>query len=256
MTQRVWEKFCKEVQASREHLVSGDTDPDTAIHEARRHLKKARSLLKLVRSALGDRYQRENTRLRNIARRLSHFRDAAAMIETFDELGYKGFPAVRAGLVELKGEIENAADLADLFQRASRALNPGGPWPEEAADPAVIAKGLRRTRQQAKRAIILVHRTPVPESFHELRKRVKAHRFQLRFTGVDDQELDALDDSLGEAHNLAVLERWIALNPERFGTAGDVAAFRQRVRERRVRLQAKALKAASQFYARPLEPQS
>ena len=206
MSQSLRDKFCKEVQASREHLINGAADTDTAIHEARRHLKKARSLLKLVRSCLGERYLRENARLRNIARRLSHFRDAAAMVETFDELGDKGFPVVRAGLVALKGEIENAADLADLFQRASRTLTPGRPWPEEADDPAVIRKGLRLTRQQVKRALRGVHQTPIPESFHELRKRVKAHRFQLRFTGVDDEELDALDKYLGEAHNLAVLD--------------------------------------------------
>lgn len=254
MSLHLRETFCKEVRKAREHLSNLDAHPDETIHEARRHLKKARSILKLVRSCLGDRYYYENARLRGIARRLALFRDAAAMIEAFDEFGFKRFPRysnVRAGLVAVKADIENAADLADVRQRAAKALTPGREWPAEASSPAVVEKGLRLAWRRGKRALVSVHSTPMPECFHDLRKRVKTFRFQLRFCGVENEQLDALDTCLGNAHNLAVLEHWIAERPTQFGSEADVAAFRQLLREKRVTLQAKALTEADRLFAGP-----
>jgi CHAD domain-containing protein len=245
----LWEDFCKEIHAARAELAAGESGPDKAIHEARRHLKRARSALKLARSALGERYSRENTRLRNIARRLSVFRDAAAMIEAFDELKTKKFPAVREGLALVKKDIESGSDPATAMRKAAQVLTPGRPWPEAAGSPAVAAKGLRFTWLQGKRALARLHRMPMPESFHELRKCVKAYRFQLRFTGAAEARIDALDQLLGEAHNLAVLDRWIAERPGRFGTDTQVAAFRRLLRERRVAVQAKSLRSADELFA-------
>ena len=81
-------------------------DRDEAIHEARKSIKKVRALLRLVSAELGGTYPRENARLRDIARRLSEFRDAFAIIETFDDLKKKykdetrnKLQSVRAGLI-------------------------------------------------------------------------------------------------------------------------------------------------------------
>jgi CHAD domain-containing protein len=62
-----------EVQAARENLLSRDPE---AIHEARKHLKKARSALRLLRG-IKPRHPPRNLRhaLRDIARRLSRARD-------------------------------------------------------------------------------------------------------------------------------------------------------------------------------------
>src|SRR5438270_8288086 len=57
-----------------------DGDPEKAIHEARKSVKKTRALLRLAE------YDAEDKRLRNIGRALSEIRDAAAMIQVFDAL--------------------------------------------------------------------------------------------------------------------------------------------------------------------------
>src|ERR1700690_3624886 len=62
-------------------------DPVEAVHSARKALKKERSLLRLVRGSMpAPQRRRENRALRDAARALSATRDAAAMIDTLDQL--------------------------------------------------------------------------------------------------------------------------------------------------------------------------
>src|SRR5271165_4675242 len=80
----------EEIESAGTQL-SGDrkTSRDECIHEARKSIKKVRALMRLVSPELSDTYARENARLRDIARRLSEFRDAFAIIATFDDLKKK-----------------------------------------------------------------------------------------------------------------------------------------------------------------------
>src|SRR5688572_14268100 len=60
---------------------------DEAIHTARKHLKRARANLRLLRDAIGKAsYARENAALRDAARPLSGVRDAKVLLETCDTL--------------------------------------------------------------------------------------------------------------------------------------------------------------------------
>src|SRR2546430_1303607 len=62
-------------------------DPDKAVHEARKDMKKLRALVRLMRPELGGKaYRRENARFREVARSLSGVRDAKAMLEALDAL--------------------------------------------------------------------------------------------------------------------------------------------------------------------------
>ncbi|HST38572.1 MAG TPA: CHAD domain-containing protein, partial [Conexibacter sp.] len=72
--------------AVRELESPGD-DPAKAIHQARKHLKKTRALLRLVRPALGNTvYHAENDALRDAAGKLSATRDADVLVATVDAL--------------------------------------------------------------------------------------------------------------------------------------------------------------------------
>jgi hypothetical protein len=67
-------------------LRTGD-DRDTAIHEARKSLKKARSALRLARTDLPTSTRRtENEAMRDASRRLSGARDAQVMLDTLESL--------------------------------------------------------------------------------------------------------------------------------------------------------------------------
>src|SRR4051812_6393354 len=63
----------------------GDT-LEEAVHEARRCIKRTRSVLRLVRFAIPETYARENRRLRDVGRSLSALRDSHALVETLQDL--------------------------------------------------------------------------------------------------------------------------------------------------------------------------
>src|SRR5262245_11696530 len=71
---------------------------DEAIHEARKSVKKIRSILRLLRDDLGPRGTREEARLRTAAHALSALRDADATAETLDTL-HGRYPQVVDGEV-------------------------------------------------------------------------------------------------------------------------------------------------------------
>src|SRR5262245_17838880 len=56
------------------------------IHEVRKHCKKIRSVLRLVRPQFEDTYRFENAWFRDTAKGLAGLRDAEAIIETYDDL--------------------------------------------------------------------------------------------------------------------------------------------------------------------------
>jgi hypothetical protein len=60
--------------------------PDGDVHEARKHLKKARAVVRLLERGLGRDYRTLIAGLRTASRRLSASRDAEACIESFEKL--------------------------------------------------------------------------------------------------------------------------------------------------------------------------
>ena len=64
----------------------GDPESDDDVHAARRHIKKIRALLRLVRPALGDRYDSVNRRLRTVNRLLAPVADGQAVVATLAQI--------------------------------------------------------------------------------------------------------------------------------------------------------------------------
>src|SRR6056297_2462572 len=75
-----------EIDGAIDDLTGGQPDVHEAIHEARKHFKKIRAVLRLVRKQLGEVYRRENAWFRDAGREFSDERDAQAMLEAFDAL--------------------------------------------------------------------------------------------------------------------------------------------------------------------------
>ena len=102
---------------------------DKAIHEARKSIKKVRALLRLMKDELRGVDPAENVRLRDIARRLSHYRDSFVMVETFDDLK-KRFRAetmrklstARAVLIKRRNESGHEDDRGIVLDHAAAAL--------------------------------------------------------------------------------------------------------------------------------------
>src|ERR1700680_3252769 len=69
-------------------IAKGDDEPnDTPVHQTRKHLKKARAALRLVRKEIGrGLFRQQDHALRNAARLISDIRDAEVRLQTVRRL--------------------------------------------------------------------------------------------------------------------------------------------------------------------------
>lgn len=191
--------------------------PGEAIHDARKRLKKGRSLLRLVRKSMPkDTYKREKNALRDIGRALSPARDSEVYQETLDNL---------LDIYELTLDVDAFSDLkeslADLHQVRLQKLrdrdNPLDGYIAELKDSKqrlnqlalevsgweAIARNLKRIYRQGQERFATAYEEGSDEAFHEWRKRVKDLWYDMRL--LQDLWPPVIDAFEGETHRLAKL---------------------------------------------------
>lgn len=262
---------CAREQLDRaiEQLTAGvREDPVTAVHDARKSLKKTRSLLRLSRRTI-DRAERrrENAALRHAARMLSSARDAEVMLQAVDELSdrfagqlpQKTFDAIRRRLEAERdparqrllesGLTDQVADeLRSVRARVEDWTLRRGGW--KALEP-----GLVRTYRRGRAGFERARREPEMANLHDWRKRTKDLWYHLRMleglspgiVGGQAGEAHALADLLGDDHDLAVLRRTLETHAGEL--AVDLDAVFGLVDHRREQLQAEAMIAGERLYA-------
>lgn len=259
----------EEMEAAAAQLSGkGAANRDEAIHEARKSVKKIRGALRLMRPELGDIYRAENTRMRDVGRRLSEFRDAGAMLETFDallekyhgELGKHTLASIRTGLVARKEQREKQAKIERALSAMAGALGRAGKrvktWPLAADGFPAIAPGLEETFREGRKAFYRVLKHPRPENYHEWRKRVKYHWYHVRLLEnlwtdalqVYEKSLKELETWLGEDHNLVMLSEKVLAEPAFYGRAEDIRVFGRVIEKYHKALRGNALAAGARIY--------
>jgi CHAD domain-containing protein len=196
---------------------------DTPVHEMRKHLKKARAALRLVRKEIGrGLFKAQNRGLRDVARLTSEIRDAEVRLQTVRELqevtqrdGRNAYGKLEAMLTL---ELENfMAAFAEWQTQAVPMLEQTGSAVDRWALDQFDCKQLRRVVQasykQARKALAKTTANPTPENFHAFRTKAKTLWYHLRIlrpvnpvvlkTLSDD--LRSLSDLLGRAHDLSFL---------------------------------------------------
>lgn len=244
-----------------------NADRDEAIHEARKSIKKVRALLRLANMENAGALRRENERLRDIARRLSEFRDAFAVIETFDDLRKK-YPdetrgklrSVRAGLVRKRNQAGKDEDVGIVLDRAAAALGKVAgrvlTWPLEENGFSAIGQGLENTYRAGRAALVRGRRNSRPEILHQLRKRVKDHWYHMRlleslWSGVMkayEKSLKDLETRLGNTHNLFVLQERIMVEPAFYGRPKDIELILKLIEKYQKALRDQSLSLAERVY--------
>jgi hypothetical protein len=119
-------------------IEDGQTLSESAVHEARKALKRLRALTRLLEDELGEQvFARENVVLREAGRHLSAARDAEVMVATLEDLmrRYPSRLAHRRGAVRL-----HAALRADRERVVQQSLGDG----TTAADALDELRGVRR----------------------------------------------------------------------------------------------------------------
>src|SRR5262245_6353288 len=118
----------EEIDQALELVKKGPADPETAVHELRKHFKRLRAVLRLVRDELGEEvFGREDGALRDLGRRLAPAREASIRVSALERLrtAYeKDFPADGVGPLKKRLSARRVAALRPL--RLKSAFSPIG----------------------------------------------------------------------------------------------------------------------------------
>jgi CHAD domain-containing protein len=243
----------------------GSTDA-LDVHRARKQLKSARAMLRLLRPVVGVvRYRRENETVRDAARQLSHARDAIVLIDTLEALARRyqedlspdALEALRSALRRRQDAIASREVRSDRLA-ARRALKQSTDrskrWPLQGADRASILDGARVTYRRGRRALRAALAEPTVVNLHDWRKQAKYTWQQLQFFtplasghfGALADDFHQLSDYLGDDHDLAVLQDFVLEHGEL--DPSSASSLRLVIEKRRGELRARAFASGERLY--------
>lgn len=225
LARQIQELALRQLDLALEQVTKPARNYDEAIHETRRCLKRVRAILRLVREELSETtFDRDNFYLRDVGRRLAALRDAAVVLETFDDLKNRHTTQFsRRSWRELKKELcaqrpstqslpKTMAAIANRLRTARRRV---GNWEMDFDEEAVLRKGIAKIYKKGSRVMKEALDAPTAENFHEWRKQVNHLRHQLQILqhlNIGDvkeplQKFKALARTLGLNNDLAVLSQ-------------------------------------------------
>lgn len=197
-------------------------DQVTTVHQLRKRCKKLRGLIRLVRPGLAA-YAEENAAFRDLARSLADLRDAGAMLETlaalqerFGEIIGETFFAEAGEVLKAASPPPKAAAVQARLKAARKAFETAlgrvDTWKVKGKASNVLTGGVAMTYKRAVRAMATAAKTGTPEDFHEYRKWVKYHWYQMRLLKhiwpkvihARIAEARHLADELGDHHDFAI----------------------------------------------------
>ena len=203
-------------------LARGEKEPeDTLVHEMRKHLKKARAVLQLMRRKL-DRatFRRENRRLRNVGRLMTEIRDAEVRLQTMRQLEdithhhYRSYQKIERLLA---AELESFLAAFGGWEKKAlpllqRARKQGKKWPTS-----------RYREQQLRRAKELGHLLGRVHDLTFLANRLRLERREKHWGKQDDGLLAAIENSAAELQRdgIELAERFFAESRSEFGAHVD-----------------------------------
>lgn len=261
-------------RAAGELAGAGDEAPvdavrEKAVHEARKALKRCRSVIRLAAPGLGKRVARaENAAYRDAGRALSAARDADVLLRTWGSVVGDGLdgvaPAtVEAGRAMLEARRDKVAaggtgDVGAVVDALREARRRTADWPELDDSWSALAPGLRSVYERGRAAMAAAVGSDVvdDEAWHEWRKRVKDTWYHLTLLvpawppviGAEEDELHRLSELLGDDHDLAVLGEAVRSRGEPW-SQDERTALLAAVEGRRLALQARAADLGRRAYA-------
>lgn len=240
----------EQIDAALSELAAPGADPTEAVHQIRKHFKKLRGLLRLVRPGF-DGYAAENAAIRDLAAGLSGLRDVGALVETHDKLMVGApdagrFDPIRAHFVAQapSGTPPLPEGLRDeLLAMRDRVAH----WHLKGKDKATLHAGLSLTYARAAAGYRAARESPSAENIHEWRKRVKYNWYHTRLLrDINRKRMQPhreaakkLAGLLGDHHDLSVylatLDR-LAQDPPPGLATGQISELTARARTRQTDL--------------------
>lgn len=246
----------------------------SGVHNARKCLKRLRSLLLLARPGMPEPAFADLTdKLTTIARGLAAARDAHALIDAVDKLhretgagpGVGPIHSLRAWLEKRRHAAEQNLEksAASDAMRGLLELRPAfaglAVYPD---DFRSLAKGLRLCYRDTRKAFQHGFASDRDEDLHDWRKGVQHHWRQMQLLApCFPSELTAraeaartLSQILGDDHDISLLSRLISTPTMVFGTQEETAAFLKRCRKRHKALRKEASRQGELLFAERSRP--
>jgi len=247
--------------------------PHEAVHDARKKFKRVRGLYRLIQPDAKEFRQRENARIRDMARSLSVVRDATALVETVDYLASQaGAPEELAALhfasralIERRDRIAHEetdlpakmAAAAQTCHEAIEALRDLDLDDSPRRTARRLAKVWRKQLSRAAADLVACEEGGDAEAFHDLRKVGQTYWMHLALLSdlwssamrAKQREAKTLVDMLGHEHDLSVLTQVVNESPELFGDSETLACLIGAIIARQQELRLKAVVQAKLVFA-------
>jgi CHAD domain-containing protein len=203
-------------------------DDERVIHKVRKHLKKLRALMRLMRDEIGEEeYKRHNVFYRDLGRELSDVRDVTSLLEILERLKEKFGDSVKAQtfepLEELLGEertrlkaqqLEKGDRMEHVKEELEQSAERFEQIPISSDCWEEMVSSVRRVYKRGYKGFQASLEQPTTETMHEWRKRVKYlwyHNRLLRHAWYRifqsfRRETKQLSDILGDYHDYALLK--------------------------------------------------
>lgn len=225
--QAVARDILQEARAALDDQTKSDA---VAVHDYRKAMKRWRALLRLLDPFLGDEGRDLRAQARDSAKELAGARDAQSGLEALGDLlddktslSPRTIASIRNRLDEIRTGAEaatlNAAARARLIIALEIADSAITAWPLDTITFADLAAQLTETYRRARDdAPTEDWRGVPPDTLHDLRSRVVAHRYQMelieplwpKFGRLWVAEAQRLRDRLGAFQDLSVLQGFTA----------------------------------------------
>lgn len=215
-------------RAAAEYSRSTSRNAEEAVHETRKHVKKIRAALRLLRPVMEEsHFEAENKRMQEIGRALSAVRDSEVQIELVRKLKSNEANSPSLHLLDLvlkkliqdhqihlqalaspKTKEKIASGLKTATNNFKELVPPQISWPD-------LIQGYVLIYKKGRRAFGAAQDDPDFEKLHRWRKRVKdlgyasrlLHEIWPEVLKEISHQLKVLGEYLGEEHDWAVLRR-------------------------------------------------
>jgi len=238
---------------------------DANVHAARRHVKRARALLRLLRATLGRKsYRRFDHELRDANRELCAGRDRAVVFDTLRATGTLR-PHLRAAVSTVHSLLQRHLPVESSLTPAA-ASSPGhaarthllrfsaefrrSTAPE--SDAGSISAGVAARYRKGRRLFRRARRTDDLTDWHACRRQTKYLYYQLQWLRPTSSARQAvlrlargLEETIGKEHDLALLQQALR---DYCATSTAAAAIDAYLRQRRRELRSKAAGLAKSTY--------
>ena len=238
-----------------------------AIHCARKDIKKARAVLRMVRANIAGKEFRRLTRLlREAASHLAAPRDAYVKAKTLKVLARHFQGQLTPGaLRHVRSQFRRASDeemkrfakgkkaksVERILRRVAKEFErleiSGKGW-------KAIGPGVKSAYSEGRRAYQIVLKDASPENLHEWRKRAKDLWYQVGLLrpvwpeqmDATAHELETLGEFLGDDHDLFILQQ--SVQEQCAGTQRELEILHGLIEERQRELRAAAVALGKRFY--------